>query len=126
MLELQAWEAELGIWLEPFLDALGHKARQRWAPVHIRRLFGRNERKSVQPIAAELTPGDYDQLHNFVASRSWDTVPLETILAHKADQLVGGSDAILAIDDTAVLKRGEHSVGNASQYAGVVGKNANC
>ncbi|QCG95418.1 IS701 family transposase [Azospirillum sp. TSA2s] len=113
-------------WLEPFLDALGHKARRRWAPVYIRGLYGRTERKSVQPIAAELTPGDYDQLHNFIASRSWDTAPLEPILVRTADQLVGGPDAILAIDDTAVLKKGEHSVGVAPQYAGVVGKNANC
>ena len=126
MLEMQAWEAELGAWLEPFLDALGHKARRRWAPVYIRGLYGRTERKSVQPIAAELTPGDYDQLHNFIASRSWDTGPLEAVLAREADQLVGGPDAILAIDDTALPKKGEHSVGVASQYAGVLGKNANC
>lgn len=126
MLEVRTWEAELDAWLEPFLDALGHKARRRWAPVYIRGLYGRTERKSVQPIAAELTPGDYDQLHNFIASHSWDTAPLEPILARTADQLVGGPDAILAIDDTAVLKKGEHSVGVAPQYAGVVGKNANC
>jgi SRSO17 transposase len=126
MLEVQAWEAELGAWLEPFLDALGHKARRRWAPVYIRGLYGRTERKSVQPMAAELTPGDYDQLHNFIASRSWDAEPLEAILARKADRLVGGPDAVLAIDDTAVPKKGAHSVGIASQYAGVVGKNANC
>ena len=94
--------------------------------MYIRGLYGRTERKSIQPIAVELTPGDYDQLHNFIASRSWDTAPLETILARTADQLVGGPNAILAIDDTAVLKKGEHSVGVASQYTGVVGKNTNC
>ncbi|MCW2242371.1 IS701 family transposase [Azospirillum canadense] len=126
MLEVRSWEAALDAWLEPFLDALGHKARRRWAPVYIRGLYGRTERKSVQPIAAALTPGDYDQLHNFIASRSWDTAPLEPLLARTADQLVGGPDAILAIDDTAVLKKGEHSVGVAAQYAGVVGKTANC
>ncbi len=126
MLEVHGWEAELGEWLEPFLDALGHKLRRRWAPVYIRGLFGRTERKSVQPIAAELTPGDYDQLHNFVASRSWDSAPLETVLASKADALVGGKGAILVIDDIALPKKGEHSVGVASQYAGVLGKTANC
>src|SRR3712207_1396928 len=126
MLEVQAWEAELSDWLEPFFDALGHKARRRWAPVYIRGLFGRTERKSVQPIAAELTPGDYDQLHNFVASRAWDSAPLEALLAKKADGLVGGAGALLIIDDVALPKKGEHSVGVASQYAGVLGKNANC
>lgn len=126
MLEVAEWETALSDWLTPFLDVLGHKARRRWAPVYIRGLFGRSERKSVQPIATELTPGDYDQLHNFIASRAWDSAPLEAILAKKADGLVGGTGALLVVDDVALPKKGEHSVGVASQYAGVLGKNANC
>jgi SRSO17 transposase len=126
MLAVQAWETELSEWLEPFLEVLGHKARRRWAPVYIRGLYGRTERKSVQPMAAELTPGDYDQLHNFMASRSWDSAPLEAVLARKADALVGGSGAILVIDDIALPKKGTHSVGVASQYASVLGKIATC
>ena len=46
------WESDLGKWLQPFLDALGHKVRQRWAPVYVRGLLGPGERKSVQPMAA--------------------------------------------------------------------------
>jgi SRSO17 transposase len=126
MPEVSGWETALDEWLEPFLAALGHKARCRWAPVYLRGLFGRTERKSVQPMAAELTPDDYDQLHHFIASPAWDTAPLEAILAAKADALVGGDDAILIIDDTALPKKGAHSVGVASQYAGVLGKTANC
>jgi SRSO17 transposase len=120
------WEGALSRWLEPFLEALGHEARRRWAPVYIRGLFGRTERKSVQPIAAELTPGDHDQLHNFVAGRAWDAAPLEAALAAEADRLVGGPDALLVIDDTALPKKGVRSVGVAPQYAGALGKNANC
>lgn len=126
MLERQEWEAALSEWLEPFLDALGHKARRRWAPVYIRGLFGRTERKSVQPMAADLTSGDYDQLHNFIASGSWDSAALETVLATKADALVGGKGAILVIDDVALPKKGDHSVGVTPQYAGVLGKQAHC
>jgi SRSO17 transposase len=94
--------------------------------VYLRGLFGRSERKSVQPMAAELIPEDYDQLHNFIASPAWDTAALEEILATKADALVGGEDAILVIDDTALPKKGSHSVGVAPQYAGVLGKITNC
>jgi SRSO17 transposase len=126
MPEVSGWEKALDEWLEPFLEVLGHKARCRWAPVYLRGLFGRSERKSVQPMAAALTPDDYDQLHNFVASPAWETAPLEEILAAKADALVGGDDAVLVIDDTAVPKKGTHSVGVAPQYAGVLGKTANC
>jgi SRSO17 transposase len=39
---------------------------------------------------------------------------------------VGGSDAVLVIDDTAIPKKGTHSVGVAAQYASALGKTANC
>jgi SRSO17 transposase len=39
---------------------------------------------------------------------------------------VGGPEAVLVVDDTALLKKGRMSVGVAHQYAGCVGKRANC
>jgi SRSO17 transposase len=112
--------------LKPFLDRLGHKARRRMCPLYVAGLIGPGDRKSVQPMAERLAPGDYDQLHHFVAAGIWDAAPLEKELLVQADKLVGGSDAVLVIDDTAVPKKGKHSVGVASQYASALGKNANC
>jgi SRSO17 transposase len=95
-------------------------------PLYVAGLIGPGERKSLQPMAARVAPVDYDQLHHFVAVGPWDEAPLEAELLAQANRLVGGPDAILVIDDTALLKKGTHSVGVAPQYAGVVGKNANC
>ena len=120
------WEDELGRWLKPFLDRLGHKARRRMCPLYVAGLIGPGDRKSVQPMAKRLAPGDYDQLHHFVAAGVWDAAPLEAELLIHADRLVGGRDAVLVIDDTAVPKKGKHSVGVAPQYASALGKNANC
>jgi SRSO17 transposase len=120
------WEDELGRWLKPFLDRLGHKARRRMCPLYVAGLIGPGDRKSVQPMAERLAPGDYDQLHHFVAAGVWDEAPLETELLIQADRLVGGSDAVLVIDDTAVPKKGKHSIGVAAQYASALGKTANC
>ena len=50
----------------------------------------------------------------------------KTELLAQADRLVGGSDAVLVIDDTAIPKKGAHSVGVAPQYASALGKTANC
>jgi SRSO17 transposase len=47
----------------------------------------------------------------------WDAAPVEMEVLLQADRLVGGSDAALVIDDTAIPKKGTHSVGVASQYA---------
>jgi SRSO17 transposase len=121
-----AWEHELQSWLEPFLKPLRHPARRRMCPLYVAGLIGPGDRKSLQPLAARVAPADYDQLHHFVAVGPWDEAPLEAELLAQANRLVGGPDAILVIDDTALLKKGTHSVGVASQYAGVVGKNANC
>jgi len=120
------WEGELGRWLEPFLERLGHQARRRMCPLYVAGLIGPGDRKSVAPMAERFAPGDYDQLHHFVAAGVWDAAALETELLVQADKLVGGSDAVLVIDDTAMPKKGEHSVGVAAQYASALGKTANC
>jgi SRSO17 transposase len=120
------WEDELGRWLEPFLDRLGHKARRRMCPLYVSGLIGPGDRKSVQPMAARLSPGDYDQLHHFIADGVWDAAPLESELLIQANRLVGGKDAVLVIDDTALPKKGDRSVGVAAQYASSLGKTANC
>jgi SRSO17 transposase len=120
------WLDELEAWSEPFLEALGHPARRHWAPYYLRGLLLPGERKSVQPMSARLGLPAHDQLHNFVASPAWDGAPLEAALAAKADAMLGGADAVLVVDDTALPKKGSASVGVAHQYAGALGKNANC
>jgi SRSO17 transposase len=80
----------------------------------------------VQPIAARLGLAGHDQLHHFVSSPAWDDAPLWRVLAEQADRLVGGDDAVLVIDDTALPKKGTASVGVAAQYCGALGKQANC
>src|SRR6202167_3889064 len=95
------WEDELGRWLEPFLDRLGHKARRRMCPLYVSGLIGPGDRKSVQPMAARLAPGDYDQLHHFIASGVWNEAPLTEELAIQADRLIEGASAVLVVDDTA-------------------------
>jgi len=120
------WRSDLEVWLAPFLTALGHKKRARMCPAYIAGLIGPGDRKSVQPMAARADDVGYDQLHHFVAAGVWDSVPLDAALLTEADRLVGGSDAFLVIDDTAMPKKGRHSVGVAPQYASSLGKNANC
>ena len=116
---------DLDAWLEPFLDVAGHKKRRTWAPLYLRRLLGPGERKSLQPMAARLGLPGHDQLQHFIASPAWDDGPLWTALAREADRLLGGPQAALVIDDTALPKKGALSVGVARQYCGQLGERAN-
>ena len=120
------WEDELEGWLEPFLGRLRRQAQRRWAPFYLKGLILPGERKSIEPMAARVAPSDVQQLHHFVSTSPWATAPVEEELVRAADRLVGGSDAVLVLDDTALVKQGRHSVGVKRQYCGQLGKRANC
>lgn len=120
------WKSDLERFLAPFISALRHKTRARMCPAYVAGLIGAGDRKSVQPMAARNSDVGYDQLHHFIASGMWDAAPLEQVLLAEADRMVGGADAWLIIDDTALPKKGAHSVGVAPQYASSLGKTANC
>jgi SRSO17 transposase len=117
---------DLDAWLAPFLTATGRKTGRHWAPFYLRGLLGLGERKSLQPMAARLGLSGHDQLQHFIASPAWDDSPLWGALAREADRRIGGADACLVIDDTALPKKGTRSMGVARQYCGQLGKKANC
>src|SRR6476619_5472848 len=120
------WETELERWLGPFLARLRRKEQRHWAPFYLKGLILPGERKSVEPMAARVAPADTQQLHHFVSTSPWAAAPLEDELVKAADRLVGGPDAALVVDDTALVKQGRHSVGVKRQYCGQLGKKANC
>ncbi|MET3758437.1 SRSO17 transposase [Rhizobium binae] len=112
--------------MKPFVEKLGHKKRRQMCPVYISGVIGPGDRKSIEPMAERLAPDRYDRLHHFISDGIWDTGPLEEELAVQADRIVGASDAFLVIDDTALPKKGDHSVRAHPQYASMLGKRANC
>ena len=122
----EPYEQEFDRWVEPILEAFQHKVRRKWAPLYLRGLLAPGDRKSIEPMAGRVAPDDVAQLHHFVAASPWDCGPIEDVLAAKANGLVGGKDAHLIIDDTALPKKGDLSVGVAHQYCGALGKQANC
>ncbi|WP_428487890.1 IS701 family transposase [Rhodopila sp.] len=120
------WTEALEAWLAPFLARLKPAARQHSAVVYLQGLTLPGERNSIEPLAQRVAPGAVQQLHHVISTSRWPTVPVEAELAKAADRLVGGTDAVLAVDDTALVKKGRHSVGVAHPYCGQLGKQANC
>ena len=55
------WRVAFEAWLAPFLVRLGRVEQRRWAPVCLQGLLGPGERKSVEPMAARVAPGDVDR-----------------------------------------------------------------
>lgn len=126
MVPSESWEAELERWVAPFLERIGRAERRRWAPLYVKGLLLPGERKSLEPLAQRVCPGEVQQLHHFLSTSPWAVAPLQEVLLEKADRLLGGKEAVLLVDDTALVKQGTHSVGVARQYCGELGKKANC
>jgi SRSO17 transposase len=131
------WAREFDTWLAPFLDVLGDPRRKPWLPIYVRGLLSPSERKSLTPMAthvatqmgaqdATAAKTHYHNLQQFITYSDWDVAPVLRLLAQRADAMLGGPDAVLIVDDTALTKKGHHSVGVAHQYCGEVGKLANC
>ena len=118
----RSWTRRFERWLEPFLEAFAYKKQRHWAPVYLEGLLRPGRRKSVEPMAERVAPGEVQQLHNFVSTSRWDIAPVEKVLVVKATAMVGGPEAHRVVDDTALVKKGTHSVGVARQYCGELGK----
>jgi SRSO17 transposase len=111
--------------------ALGHRDRHDPLRADVTGLCLPGERKSIEPMAARVDPrhvqSRHQSMHHFVADAPWDAAAvlrvarqwvLERMTRH-------GSVAAWIVDDTAFPKKGQHSVGVARQYCGVLGKQDN-
>ena len=122
---LPDWEPELDRWLPPFLAGLARQSQRHWAATYIKGLLLQGGRKSIERLAARVAPGEMQQLHHFITSSPWPTLPVESRLVLEANRLAG-DDALLALDECFVAKQGEHSVGVARQYCPHLGRRTNC
>lgn len=112
--------------------AIGHADRLAPLRAYCTGLLLPLERKSVEPMAASISPANvrsqHQSMHHFVADARWGDRQLLDTVRHYALPIIEGHGQILAwiIDDTGHPKKGKHSVGVARQYCGQLGKQENC
>ena len=118
--------------VESLVEALGHADRRWPLEAYLTGLLLPGERKSVEPMAARVDPGQvgraHQALHHFVAVSPWDEREVLRVAREYALELLERQAPLAGwvIDETSVPKKGRHSVGVARQYCGALGKEANC
>ena len=122
--------------LQSYLDSLtrtvGHADRVVPLENYTKGLLPPLERKSVEPMAARLAPGNVRQmhqsLHHIVADAAWSDAALLKEVRNEVLPAMTRRHRLLAwiVDDTGFPKKGSHSVGVTRQYCGQVGKQENC
>ncbi|MHB8392749.1 MAG: IS701 family transposase [Acidobacteriaceae bacterium] len=122
--------------LQAYLDGLtgaaGHADRIVPIENYTKGLMLPIERKSVEPMAARLAPGNVRQmhqsLHHIVADAAWSDDALLKQVRSQVLPAMTRKHALAAwiVNDTGFPKKGIHSVGVARQYCGQLGKQDNC
>ena len=122
--------------LQAYLDGLtqvaGHADRVVPIENYTRGLMLPIERKSVEPMAARLSPGNVRQmhqsLHHIVADAAWSDDAFLKQVRLQVLPAMTRRHALTAwiVDDTGFPKKGTHSVGVTRQYCGQLGKQENC
>jgi len=83
-------------------------------------------RKNIERMTEVVVDSEYQSLHHFISHSPWEYRPVMDQVALDADQLLGGVDAGLCIDETSNPKKGDKSVATARQWCGNLGKVENC
>jgi SRSO17 transposase len=118
--------------MEGLATAAGHEGQHERLKNYCKGLLLSGERKSVEPMAARLDPGNTQpmrqSLHHLVAKAPWSD---EVLLQQVRNQVLPtmrkqGPVVAWIVDDTEFPKKGKHSVGVTRQYCGQVGKQENC
>jgi SRSO17 transposase len=87
---------------------------------------------NMERMEEEVEGSEYRAYQHFITHSSWDDVGLLKQLGRDASEELkrqksrSGLPTGLIIDESAHLKKGNHSVGVSRQYAGVIGKVDNC
>jgi len=119
-------------YLDNLAPAAGHADRIQPLKSYCTGLLLPGERKSVEPMAARLAPGNvrrlHQSLHHLVADSPWsDQALLSRVRSRVLPAMERhGPVAAWIVNDTAFPKKGRHSVGVARQYGGPLGKQENC
>lgn len=124
--ELHRVSSRLSEFVESFAPQLGRSERRHWCKIYLSGLLLDGERKSIQPIAERVAGGDEQALQQFVNQSPWS---FEDLLKALRDFLFSHfriHHPLFILDDTALPKKGRHSVGVAHQYCGALGKLSNC
>jgi SRSO17 transposase len=120
------------VYIEHLREVIGHADRREPLGAYCTGLLLPGERKSVEPMAARIAPGEvsakHQSLHHFVAKAPWNEARLlgaiRTFVLPKIEEQAPIRAWI--VDDTGIPKKGRHSVGVARQYCGELGKQDNC
>jgi SRSO17 transposase len=117
-------------YLEQLVEMLAPRFTRREARAHaqayLEGLLGPVRRKNGWQLAEAAGDATPDAIQHLLGRAVWDADAVRDDLRDYVVEHLGRRDAVLVVDETGFLKKGDHSAGVQRQYSGTAGRIENC
>jgi SRSO17 transposase len=124
--EAHRWGDQLDDLLARIAPCFGRIEPRRRARSYLQGLLAPLERKNGWHLAEAAGDASPDGVQDFLARMQWDADAVRDDLRAYVVEHLGDPDAVLVLDETGFLKKGDKSAGVKRQYSGTAGRIENC
>lgn len=118
----KAWERELDKLHERLAGLFRRSEPRQRSLAYLKGLLGTVERKNGWQLAEWIGEATPDGVQHLLERAQWDSDAARNILRDYVVEQLGERDAVLIVDETGFLKKGEYSAGVQRQYSGTAGR----
>ena len=122
--DVEEFVEEFTVYVEELAPGFRRREQFAWGGIYLNGLLGATPRKTSEGMALDLNANVRD-LQHFIGQSPWQKEPVLVIHQRLLGETLGEVDGVMLIDESGVVKQGQHSAGVAPQYCGAVGKVAN-
>src|SRR5215213_2719217 len=122
----EGWTRELEALVARIAPRFGRAEPRRRALAYLRGLLAPLERKNGWQLAEAAGDATPDGVQDFLSRMRWDADAVRDDLRAYVVEHLGDPDAVLVLDETGFLKKGDKSAGVQRQYSGTAGRIENC
>jgi SRSO17 transposase len=122
----ESWAQGLEELAHRIAPRFGRAEPRRRALAYLRGLLAPLERKNGWQLAEAAGDAAPDGVQDFLSRTRWDADAVRDDLRAYVVEHLGDPDAVLVLDETGFLKKGDRSAGVQRQYSGTAGRIENC
>ena len=122
----EGWSGELDALAARIAPRFARAEPRRRALAYLRGLLLPLERKNGWQLAEAAGDATPDGVQDFLSRMRWDADAVRDDLRAYVVEHLGAADAVLVLDETGFLKKGDKSAGVQRQYSGTAGRIENC
>src|SRR3954465_12274844 len=124
--EAEDWAEELEAVAGRIAPRFGRVEPRRRALAYLHGLLAPVERKNGWQLAEAAGDRTPDGMQDFLSRMRWDADAVRDDLRAYVVEHLGDPGAVLVLDETGFVKKGEMSAGVQRQYSGTAGRVENC